>query len=280
MPARCANSSAWASRIKMPRFAATPVPAMMAAGVASPSAQGQAITITATLWISATSKPAPTQPQAKPVIRAMPNTTGTNTAAIWSTKRWIGALAAWASSTKRMICDSSDVAPTAVTRSCKDPSPLSVPPRTCRPGVLCTGSGSPVSIDSSTLLSPSISSPSAGMRSPGSTRNRSPGKTSAIGNDCSPSGVSTRAVWGRKACSAPMASSVLRLARASSHLPNNTRVMTTAEPSKYKSGPCPWCSPGWLHHSQTDRAQPALVPKATSRSMLPVPARKACQPAL
>ena len=41
----------------MPWRAATPVPAMMAAGVAKPSAQGQAITNTATLWMSATSTP-------------------------------------------------------------------------------------------------------------------------------------------------------------------------------------------------------------------------------
>ena len=45
---RCATSSASASLIKMPCLAATPVPAMMAVGVASPSAQGQAITSTAT----------------------------------------------------------------------------------------------------------------------------------------------------------------------------------------------------------------------------------------
>ena len=44
----CASSSACASLIKMPCCAATPVPAMMATGVASPSAQGQAITSTAT----------------------------------------------------------------------------------------------------------------------------------------------------------------------------------------------------------------------------------------
>ena len=44
----CASSSACTSLIKMPCFAATPVPAMMAVGVASPNAQGQAITSTAT----------------------------------------------------------------------------------------------------------------------------------------------------------------------------------------------------------------------------------------
>ena len=44
----CASSSASASLIRMPWRAATPVPTMIAVGVARPSAQGQAITSTAT----------------------------------------------------------------------------------------------------------------------------------------------------------------------------------------------------------------------------------------
>ena len=52
--------------------------------------------------------------------------------------------------------------------------------------------------------------------------------------------------------------------------------MTTAEPSKYRCGMVPGAA---LHHSHTDKAQPALVPSATSKSMLPLAARKACQPA-
>jgi hypothetical protein len=58
----CATSSASASLIRMPWRAATPVPAMMAVGVARPSAQGQAMTSTATALISACSQspvPAP-----------------------------------------------------------------------------------------------------------------------------------------------------------------------------------------------------------------------------
>jgi hypothetical protein len=47
---RCASSSASASLIRMPWRAATPVPAMMAVGVARPSAQGQAMTSTATAF--------------------------------------------------------------------------------------------------------------------------------------------------------------------------------------------------------------------------------------
>ena len=36
---------------------------------------------------------------------------------------------------------------------------------------------------------------------------------------------------------------------------------------------------GALNHNHIDKAQPALVPMATNKSMLPLPARKACHPA-
>ena len=125
---RWASSSAWASLIRMPCFAATPVPAMMAAGVASPSAQGQAITSTATAWISAVSSPAPAHHQPASVSSASSTTTGTNTADTRSTSRWIGAFAACASSTSRMICASTVCVPTAATCITTRPSPFTLPP--------------------------------------------------------------------------------------------------------------------------------------------------------
>ena len=77
----CAVSSATASFTKMPWRAATPVPAMMAVGVASPSAHGQAMTSTATARITAPSTPSPASHQPAKVSSASPSTTGTNTAA-------------------------------------------------------------------------------------------------------------------------------------------------------------------------------------------------------
>ena len=50
-----------------------------------------------------------------------------------------------------------------------------------RPALFSTGIGSPVTIDSSTLDAPSITTPSTGIRSPGRTRSRSPTCTSASG---------------------------------------------------------------------------------------------------
>ena len=84
---RCAISSAWTSLIKIPCLAATPVPAMMATGVAKPKAQGHAITKTATAWMSAVSKPSPSAIQVPKVSKAINRTTGTKTSATLSTKR-------------------------------------------------------------------------------------------------------------------------------------------------------------------------------------------------
>ena len=253
---------------------------MMAAGVASPSAQGQAMTSTATACSRASSTAAPCHSQPPRVMRASTTTTGTNTAATRSTRRCTGALPAWASCTRPMMRASTLWAPTARTRTSTTPSPLSAPPVTPSPGALATGMASPVSMDSSAWVCPLTTVPSAAKRSPGSTRITSPGSSSSTGTSVmasrfTPSGIRW-ATSGRRACSARIASVVWRRARASSHLPSSTRVMTTAEPSKYRCT----MSPGPArHHNQVDRAQPAVVPMATSSSMLPVPAFKACQPA-
>ena len=60
---------------------------MMATGVARPSAQGQAITSTATARMSASSTGWPAHHQPKSVASATSMTTGTNTAETWSTRR-------------------------------------------------------------------------------------------------------------------------------------------------------------------------------------------------
>jgi len=52
----------------------------------------------------------------------------------------------------------------------KAPSPLIEPPVTGAAASFVTGSGSPVSIDSSTADEPSVTMPSTGIASPGLTR--------------------------------------------------------------------------------------------------------------
>ena len=61
------------------------------------------------------------------------------------------------------------------------PLVLSVAPISLSPVRLLTGSGSPVSMDSSTALLPSTTTPSTGTFSPGRTRSRSPTCTWARG---------------------------------------------------------------------------------------------------
>ena len=163
---------------------------------------------------------------------ATATTAGTNTSLTRSTMRWMGALAACADSTARMILASVPSAPTATVRATRRPSMFTDPPVIRPPGALVTGRLSPVTSDSSTWLAPSVTSASTGTRSPGSTTTRSPTVTRAIGTTRSTPASTRRAVSGRSAESARMASVVWRLARSSSHLPVRTSVITTAEASK------------------------------------------------
>lgn len=107
------------------------------------------------------------------------------------------------------------------------------------PAVLLTGMGSPVSIDSSTALPPSMTTPSTGTFSPGRTRSLSPAWTSANGMSCSvPSSARRRAVFGASPSSDLMAAEVCDLALPSSICPSSVSEMITAAASKY-TATCP-----------------------------------------
>ena len=82
-----------------------------------------------------------------------------------------------ASLTIRTIWASIVSAPTRSARMTRPPVPLTVPPISWSPAPFSTGIGSPVIIDSSTALAPSITTPSTGIFSPGRIRSRSPGTT-------------------------------------------------------------------------------------------------------
>ena len=99
----CRFSSASADWNSTPFFAPTPVPTMIATGVASPSAHGHEITSTEIARVSAKLGVSPTSSQMIAVTSAIPITTGTNTPATLSASLAIGALEAPASSTRRII---------------------------------------------------------------------------------------------------------------------------------------------------------------------------------
>ena len=95
----CPISRASPLLIRMPCFALTPVPTMMAVGVASPSAQGHAMTSTATKMVSTKeiSLP-PTTSHRSAATTAMHMTVGTKYPATRSASLEMGAFFPWASS--------------------------------------------------------------------------------------------------------------------------------------------------------------------------------------
>ena len=205
---------------------------MMAVGVARPRAQGQAMTSTATA--ASTALPAsPPMPNQRPKVRAaMPSTTGTNTPAMRSARCWMGALVAWASSTRRTICARAVPAPTRVASTTRWPCWLTVAPNTGSPGPRSTGADSPVSMLSSTEEDPSTTRPSVGMRSPGRTTIRSPGRTAAMGTLTSAPSRRRRASLAPNSSRRATAREARPLARASKKRPRRMKVMMTAAVSK------------------------------------------------
>ena len=147
---------------------------------------------------------------------AIPTTAGTNQLATTSTRLWIGARERCASPTIWTICASMVSLPTRSAWNTKLPDWLSVPAVTLSSGPFSTGTGSPVSIASSTVLRPSSTRPSTGIFSPGRTRSRSPTCTPSSGTSSSlPSSRTRRAVFGARPSSALIAPLVLSRARIS-----------------------------------------------------------------
>ncbi|MCY1436561.1 hypothetical protein D9M71_526900 [compost metagenome] len=203
------------------------------------------MTSTATALIKAVSIGAPASHQPTRVISASTKTAGTNTWLTRSTSFWIGALAACASSTRRMMRARTVSVPRARVRTIKRPSPLIAPPVTLSPDCFGTGRLSPLISASSAWLCPSMTSPSTGKRSPGLTTTRSCRRSSLIATSRSWPSTSNKARSGRRASRARMALAVWRLARLSRYLPSSTRAITTAEASKYRCGITPGLA--WAH---------------------------------
>ena len=123
---------------------------MMAVGVASPRAHGQAITrIAIATWRAKTKLSPLAKYQNKKVIKAIVITAGTKTPATLSAILAIGALVCWASSTSLMIWAKRVSSPTFSARMVREPCPLIEAPNTLSSATFSTGILSPVSIDSS-----------------------------------------------------------------------------------------------------------------------------------
>ena len=208
---------------------------MIDIGVARPSAQGQAMISTETAATRAWARlgGGPKSAQSPKATTATATTAGTKTPATRSATRWIGARERWAWATIWTIRASRVSLPTCSARSTKLPLPFRVPPMTLAPGAFSTGRASPVTMDSSTALAPSTTSPSSGTFSPGRTRRRSPTWISSSGSDSSaPSAVTRSATLGARSSSALSAPPVRSRARSSSTWPSSTSTTMTAAASK------------------------------------------------
>ena len=111
--------------------------------------------------------------------------TSTSQKAARSARRCAGAFEFCASWTSLTICASAVSEPTAVARARSVPCLLIVAPTSLSPGFFDTGSDSPVTIDSSTDDSPSITSASTATLAPGRINSTSPTATSAVGSSTS-----------------------------------------------------------------------------------------------
>ena len=105
----------------MPCFAPTPLPTMIATGVARPSAHGQLITSTEIPLASANPTVCPARSQTTTVTNAMRSTAGTNTPDTRSATLAMGALVAAASLTICMIRESVVSSPTLVASQVRKP---------------------------------------------------------------------------------------------------------------------------------------------------------------
>ena len=148
--------------------------------------------------------------------------------------RCIGAFERCACTTICTMPANTVCAPTLAALISSAPVVFRVAPISVSPMRLLTGIGSPVSIDSSTALLPSSTTPSTGTFSPGRTRSMSPTCTFASGMSASLPSISTRrAVWGARPSSDLIAAEVCERAFSSSSWPSSVSEMITAAASKY-----------------------------------------------
>ena len=131
-----------------------------------------------------------------------------------------------------MICASAVSAPMRVAWNVKAPDRFSVPPITVAPGFLSTGIDSPVSIDSSTLVCPSVTLPSVGIFSPGRTTTSSETMMLSAGISTSLPSRITCATAGLRSSRRRTAAEDFFLMISSMYLPSSTKAMMTADTSK------------------------------------------------
>ena len=228
-----ARSKAARSRMSSPLRADSDVETATTKGTASPSACGQAITITVTVRSSAKAKSLPKASHTPRVAPPPPSATSVSQNAARFAKSWVRERVSCARRTSSMTCARYVSSPTRWTSIVRAPSPLIEPPITSSPGRLGTGADSPVSIASLTLDSPSTTTPSVGTFSPGRISTRSPARSSETGTSTIvPSGFITWASAGRSFTSSSRAREAPSTERISIQWPRSITSIRVASSQK------------------------------------------------
>ncbi len=221
-------------RIKNPFFAARVVETATTRGTARPRACGQVITITVTVRSMEKRKSRPEKAsQANMVIAPEPMAIKVSHMAAVLARSWDLDLLSWASRTRFITWFKKESPPVLVTRKVRDPSPFTAPPMTSSPGLFLTGLDSPVSRASFTEESPSVTSPSAGIFSPGRTRTLSPFASSLTEtSETSPRSSSLCACPGIRRASFSRAPEALITERISIQCPRSMIAISVASSQK------------------------------------------------
>ena len=219
--------------MKMPSCAPRPHATTSAAGVARPSAHGQAMISTASAALTACSAGLPAASHPANVNAAAAITSGTNTPQIRSASRWMRDLSACARSTRAIRCASWVSWPVFAARMISRPLTTTVPAVTAPPTAASAGTDSPVITLVSTADSPNSTTPSAAITCPGRTTTRSPGRSCPAGTRRSvPSPDRTLASRAPAAASWRIAAPASRRALASNHRPASKNTVTDAATSR------------------------------------------------
>ena len=162
-------------------------------------------------------------------------TTGTKTAATWSTSFWIGAFEPCASSTIFAMRASTVSSPTAVASTRMTPFWFIVPPITGSPVRRSTGIDSPVIIDSSTRAVP-VAHDAVDRDLLARPHDEDvAGRTRSIGSSTSAPSRMTRADFADMPSSARIADDAAPFDRSSKYLPIVMKTSTAADTSKNMS---------------------------------------------
>ena len=166
---------------RMPYLEPAPIPLKKAKGTLSTKAQGQLITRKVSAVYTHFCQSPVSREGITATATAAATTKGVYTRAKRVIKRSMVGLEAAAFSTLSRILVTMDSASTFSTRILSIPLVFTQPETISSPKARFTGTGSPVTGEVSTRLSPSITTPSKGMRSPARTKRISPTCTSSAG---------------------------------------------------------------------------------------------------